>query len=508
MADRKRNEDDEDEDLDALDAAASGDAAAEGPADSGDDAPDFEAEEEDSEPSGGGRGRLIIIACVAVAFVVGIAAGGYFFLFQGGDETPVAAGSPITAGSDDGTAMTITRRRMLTAEELAAEKGGATGASSSAAPRPAAPAEGALTPPAPQAQTAAPSAPAPQATASSSAPAAAVPARPSEPSEAPQAKAQPSAKGAKGKNAAPAQGEPSGAGLVTPSVTAAAYRDIPVLPQSRPLTGPIASLIETTDAGQLPRAQGAQGPWRAYARPFDGPVDKPKIAVIVIGMGLSRAPTLAAVNQLPANITLAFDPYAKNPDEWVGLGRSNGHEALLHLPMEATDFPVSDPGPMALLADLDTAQNISRLHQVLASAVGYVGVIQVMGSRFAASEAAMRPVLEETKRRGLLFVAVPTNTEDRGTAIAQEIGLPSIAVDLKIDTLASAVAIDAQLNELEKIARDKGRAIALAEAYPVTVAKLAAWAQTLAFKELALAPVSAVVTVPAPPAAAKGAPKQ
>jgi uncharacterized protein len=491
---RKPIDDDEDDDLDDAEPARADDAAADDGAGDLDDGPAEYEGEDDDDRRGGGLGRLILIAGVALAFIVGVAAGGYFFIFSGDEETEVAAKAESEVDSGDGTTMSIPRRRMMTADELG-KKGGDAPVQSASPPAPAP--GGAFTPP-PASQQPAPAAPAAQQQ-TMAPPPAAVDAAP---------KAQPPAKG-KGK-AAPAPvavGEPSGAGLVTPAVTAAAYREIPILPQGKPLTGPIASLIESTDAGQLPKMQGSNGPWRAYARPFDGPAERPKIAIIVTGMGLSRAPTLAAVNQLPGGITLAFDPYAKNTDEWVGLGRSNGHEAVLHLPLETNDFPVSDPGPLALLTDLDALQNLARMHQVLASAIGYVGVIQIMGSRFATSDAAMRPVLEEAKRRGLMFVSVPATNDDRGMAIAQEISLPIAQVDLKIDAVPSATAIDARLSELEKIARERGSALGIAEALPVTIAKLAAWTQTLDFKELALAPVTAVVPASAAPAAAKGAAK-
>lgn len=504
MANKKLDDDDEDDDdLDAEPAAA------------GEDEDDLELVDDDEEEEGGnrGRGRLIAIISVAVVLLLGATAGGYFFLFSGGDEE-VAADAPAApaAIADDGTTMTITRgRRMLTSEELAQQGGGqaaapdpATGETTQTQPSspsqsPASPggpsvASPGMTPPPATAQTSGAGEPAAQPSFSPTAPAPAAPAAAA-------------AKGAKGKGTAPAPVET--AGLVTPAATAAAYREIPVLPAGKPLSAPDPNYTETTEAGTLPRARGTQGVWKAYARPFDGPADKPRVAIIITGMGLSRAATLAAISQMAGGITLAFDPHTRNLEEWVGLGRSNGHEALLHLPMEPTDFPVSDPGPMALLTDFDAAQNIGRMHQVLASAIGYVGVVQVMGSKFAASDAALRPALEELKKRGLLFVNVPSGTEDRGFAVAQEIGLPVTRVDLKLDNDLSAAAIDSQINELEKIAREKGRAVAIAEAYPITLARLSTWMQSLSLKEITLAPVSAMVQVaaPAPAAAPKGAKK-
>ncbi len=491
MANKKLDDDDDDDDDDLDDAP---DAAAEG-----DDDVEAVGDDEEEEGEGKGRGRLIAIISVVVVLLLGTAAGSYFFLFSGSDEE-IAADTPAVAPlADDGTTMTIARgRRMLTSEELAQQGGGQAAAPGSSSE------ETALAPPSSLSQApAAPGMTPPPATAQASATGETQQSAPGAP--APSAPAAAAAKGAKGKGAAPAAVET--AGLVTPAATAAAYREIPVLPAGKPLSAPDPSYTETTEAGTLPRARGALGVWKAYARPFDGPADKPRVAIIITGLGLSRAATLAAISQMAGGITLAFDPHTRNLEEWVGLGRSNGHEALLHLPMEPNDFPVSDPGPMALLTDFDAAQNIARMHQVLASAIGYVGVVQVMGSKFAASDAALRPALEELKKRGLLFVNVPSGTEDRGFAVAQEIGLPVTRVDLKLDTDLSAAAIDSQINELEKIAREKGRAVAIAEAYPVTLARLSMWMQSLSLKEITLAPVSAMVQAAAPAPAAAAAPK-
>jgi len=47
------------------------------------------------------------------------------------------------------------------------------------------------------------------------------------------------------------------------------------------------------------------------AKTFDAKDDRPKISLIVTGMGLSEAATEAAISLLPGSVTLAFDPYAQ-----------------------------------------------------------------------------------------------------------------------------------------------------------------------------------------------------
>ena len=74
------------------------------------------------------------------------------------------------------------------------------------------------------------------------------------------------------------------------------------------------------------------------------------------------------------------------------------------MPMEAIEFPSSDPGPLALLSDLKTEENIARLNSILALSQAYVGVIQYMGSKFTISEGAITPILQTLKNRGLFYL--------------------------------------------------------------------------------------------------------
>src|SRR5690606_3469210 len=108
------------------------------------------------------------------------------------------------------------------------------------------------------------------------------------------------------------------------------------------------------DATQLAAAAIAGGipTWQRLARPFPPDETRPRIAIIVAGLGLSEAATTAAIQQLPAEISLSFSPYSNRIEEWVAMARAAGHEVLIDLPMEPTSFPRDDPGPRALLTSL------------------------------------------------------------------------------------------------------------------------------------------------------------
>jgi len=237
---------------------------------------------------------------------------------------------------------------------------------------------------------------------------------------------------------------------------------------------------------------GADGreAWRVYARPFDGKDRRPRIALVVYGLGISAAATEAAIQGLPGAITLAFSPYGDELNTWIGKARAAGHEVMLMAPMEPDNYPVFDPGPQGLLTSLQPTQNVERLEWMLSRATGSIGVVSHLGSRFTASRRHMAPVLRELKRRGLMYLdshggGVPVE-------VANRVGVPFAASAFFVDDRAARDAIDRRLDQIEQLARRSGRAVALGYSYPVTLERVAAWAQTVEERGFVLAPVSAL----------------
>jgi polysaccharide deacetylase 2 family uncharacterized protein YibQ len=253
-------------------------------------------------------------------------------------------------------------------------------------------------------------------------------------------------------------------------------------------------LIEDGPHGPLPRiaASGAR-PIDAYAR--RGPVvvgGAPRIAIIVGGLGISQSGTQAALAALPPDITLAFAPYGASLDRWVGRAREAGHEVLLQIPLEPFDYPDNDPGPETLLTTLSPADNLDRLHWLLARITGYVGVVNYMGARYTAAEAPLTATMDEIAGRGLLWVDDGSSARSLSAGIAGE-AMPFAKVDVVIDAVASPEDIAARLSQLEGIARGRGVAIGAASALPVSVERLAAWAETLEARGITLIPITATI---------------
>jgi uncharacterized protein len=233
-----------------------------------------------------------------------------------------------------------------------------------------------------------------------------------------------------------------------------------------------------------------------YARPFDPADRRPRIGLVVTGLGMSDADSRNAIENLPGPVTLAFSPYANAPDPLIDLARAKGHETLISIPMEPQGYPLNDAGSRSLLTGADPAQNRQNLEWALSRIQGYVGATGAFegmrGERFADQTSSLAQILEELGRRGLLYVDARP-----GRGPLQAAPLPTRDVDIVVDDPPARAEIEAKLAALERLAREKGSALGLAGPLrPVTIERIAAWARSLDEKGIALAPVSAMVEAP------------
>ncbi len=241
-------------------------------------------------------------------------------------------------------------------------------------------------------------------------------------------------------------------------------------------------------------------PWQRFAAYFLEEDNRPRVAIVMTGLGMSEGVTEAAIRSLPPEVSLSFSPYAHNLANWIGLARVNGHEVLLDLYMEPSTYPFDDPGPQAIMTVLSEAENRKRFDWVLSRGNSFVGLTGRMGSRLLARQESLSPVLQDIAEEGLLFVDDRATAGSLGFDLARELEIPAAYSEDMIDEpSANRAAIDAKLNRVERLALTKGAAVALAQPYPVTIERLNVWIAELAERGVVLAPISAVVNRQPPP---------
>jgi polysaccharide deacetylase 2 family uncharacterized protein YibQ len=218
---------------------------------------------------------------------------------------------------------------------------------------------------------------------------------------------------------------------------------------------------------------------------------KPMIAIVIDDMGLDLKGSKRAA-ELPGYVTLSFMPYATRLREQTREAREEGHELLLHMPMEPMGH--DDPGPGALLVGLPPDELRQRFETALASFVGFDGVNNHMGSKFTADPAGMEIVIDELQQRNLFFLDSRTNAKTVGESTARQHGLPTIARDVFLDDDINLPAVNTQLERTEYVARRKGYAVAIGHPHAITLQALEAWLPAAEKRGFVFVPVKNLVS--------------
>jgi polysaccharide deacetylase 2 family uncharacterized protein YibQ len=208
---------------------------------------------------------------------------------------------------------------------------------------------------------------------------------------------------------------------------------------------------------------------------------------------VGAAKTADAIMKLPGAVTLAFTPYGSEPGKLVERARAQHHEVLLQVPMEPFDYPDNDPGPQTMLTSLGPDQNLDRLYWHLSRFPGYVGVVNFMGGRFVATDAVMLPFIREAAKRGLGYLDDGSAPRSVAAALAEDQSMPFAKADLAIDAVPTAGEIDRALAKLENLARERGTAVGMASALPVSIERIGVWAKALDSRGILLVPLTTVM---------------
>jgi polysaccharide deacetylase 2 family uncharacterized protein YibQ len=258
------------------------------------------------------------------------------------------------------------------------------------------------------------------------------------------------------------------------------------------MTGVDPRLLEKSRYGMIPVVADGLKPFTVYAADADRAkaARMPVVAIVVGGLGVGAAKTADAIMKLPPAVTLAFTPYGADPTKLAERARAQRHEILLQVPMEPFDYPDNDPGPQTLLTTLAPEQNIDRLYWHMSRIQGYAGIANFMGARFVATDAVMQPIIREAAKRGLGYLDDGATPRSAASALAVAQAMPFAKADFTIDSVPTSAEIDRTLVKLETLAKERGLAIGVASALPISIERLAAWIKTLDNRGILLVPLT------------------
>ncbi|MGH6662591.1 MAG: divergent polysaccharide deacetylase family protein [Rhodospirillales bacterium] len=264
---------------------------------------------------------------------------------------------------------------------------------------------------------------------------------------------------------------------------------------------PVAALpkdVEKMPAAAMPSAAavGSLPAWKRFAVAVPAAAGRPRIAIVIDDLGVDKPRTARTIRLRPP-LTLSFLTYASGLKELTAAAHVAGHELMMHIPMEPGS-PDVDPGPNVLLTGVPRNELQASLKWNLDQFEGYVGINNHMGSRFTADLAGMLVVMEELKKRDLLFLDSITAFNSTAGKAAHQVGVPFTRRNIFLDHDDNVSAIKKQLAEVERMARRSGSAVAIGHPREATLQALIPWLSEVEGRGFQLVPVSALIRPPAP----------
>lgn len=294
----------------------------------------------------------------------------------------------------------------------------------------------------------------------------------------------------------------SGSVPVTP--TATVPMDMPMV-EMLPTEVPPAPVSMTTAPPPMPQAQVTplevtpepDAPrWKQNAVRVDVAPGAPMLAIVIDDMGGQMDASRRAVQELPNGVTLSFFPWSKDGVALAKTAKADGHEIMIHMPMEALPHGtmVPDPGPDTLRVGMEPAQiemllrrNVANLSDIA------VGLNNHMGSRFTEWEPGLRAVMTVLQGEGMMFLDSKTAAPTATKAAARGLDLPVLSRDVFLDHVPTPEAVRAELNKAVLLARKRGSAIAIGHPLPVTLDVLNDMLPQLVSSGVVLVPVSMLI---------------
>ncbi len=224
--------------------------------------------------------------------------------------------------------------------------------------------------------------------------------------------------------------------------------------------------------------------------PVVRPAEKTAFIAIVIddlGQDLSSAQEVLA---LPGKITVAIMPGFPLSKKIAELARQDKHEVLLHLPMEYRGKN-GKPAPGMLRSTMTPMELLNVIGENLDSVPGAIGVNNHEGSSLTENREAMKFLMAELKARDLVFLDSLTSAKSVAYATAKEFGMKAAKRDVFLDNEhENAEYIRKQLNELTRVAKEKGHAIGIGHPHPATISELKKWLADAEKQGITIVPVS------------------
>ncbi|PKN67359.1 MAG: hypothetical protein CVU57_03175 [Deltaproteobacteria bacterium HGW-Deltaproteobacteria-15] len=216
-----------------------------------------------------------------------------------------------------------------------------------------------------------------------------------------------------------------------------------------------------------------------------------RIALIIDDIGFS-IPRARQFLDLDVPITFSILPRLHHSHELADEIHRQGHEIMLHQPMEPYDRFLN-PGPGALFVGDDEAKIARIMTENLSELPHAYGVNNHMGSRFTACQRETSDALGVLRGSGLFFVDSLTSGRSVVGETARRLKVPAASRHLFLDHYLGEEPTLFALDRLRICALKRGSAIGIGHPFPETARAIGRFARALRESEISLVYVSSLI---------------
>lgn len=215
-----------------------------------------------------------------------------------------------------------------------------------------------------------------------------------------------------------------------------------------------------------------------------------RIAIVIDDLGQSMEPARELI-ALGAEITFSILPNLEHSEDTAQLAGDNGHDVLLHMPMERKNRDGKGEEEGTLHSNMTPQEFTSAMQMHIDSVPGAIGINNHEGSALTENSEAMKFLMAELKARDLTFLDSVTAPKSIAYATAKEFGLRAVKRDVFLDNYQDQPGyIRGQLDELARTAKKRGSAVGIGHPYGTTLAELKAWIPEVQKQGIAIVPLS------------------
>ncbi|MBN1794417.1 MAG: divergent polysaccharide deacetylase family protein [Candidatus Omnitrophica bacterium] len=194
-------------------------------------------------------------------------------------------------------------------------------------------------------------------------------------------------------------------------------------------------------------------------------IGSPQVALVLDDFGYNTQ-NVERIFRLHAPVTFSILPNLPYSAEVAGRVAENGHECLLHLPLEPhadtpetyEEMPLED---QTIHSRMGRAQILQITRRAIAGVPGALGVSNHMGSKATEDPYVMGVIFDVLKGRDMLFLDSLVTGSSICGQLAAEKGIRFAKRDVFLDAQQDRAFIEGKIDRLIQIAKEQGYAVGI-----------------------------------------------